>query len=198
MKKIIAIILASGQGKRMGQNKLLLNFHGKPLVQWVIEKVRSIEFKEIILVYKDDCVKAIGKKYGLHTIYNEKSYLGQSQGIKIALSEVSKSSKGFMFFTGDQPLLREDTIKKLVKRFNENGGIIVPRVNGENKIPTIFSSEFYDELMELQGDIGGRPVIKNNLDKVTFVSFDSSNEFFDIDTKEDFKVLSNNYISKEL
>lgn len=191
MTKIIAIILASGQGKRMGENKLLLDFCGKPLVEWIVEKVKSIGFKKIILVYRDHKVKEIGIKHGVFTLYNENAHYGQSEGIKISLKQSPISSEGYMFFTADQPLLKEETIKKLVQTFNECGGIIVPKVQGENKSPTIFSSKFKEELMSLSGDIGGRPVIKNNLDKVTFVSFDSFEEFFDIDTKEDFHRLNN-------
>lgn len=190
MTKILAIILASGQGKRMGKNKLLLDFYGKPLVEWVVESVKSIGFKKIILVYKDNKVKEIGIKHDVFTLYNKNAHYGQSEGIKISLKYSPILSEGYMFFTGDQPLLKKETIKKLMQTFNENRGIIVPKVNGKNKSPVIFSSDFKNELMSLSGDIGGRPVIRNNFDKVTFVTFDSDFEFFDVDTVEDLSNLS--------
>lgn len=174
----------------MGKNKLLLDFYGKPLVEWVVESVKSIGFKKIILVYKDNKVKEIGIKHDVFTLYNKNAHYGQSEGIKISLKHSPILSEGYMFFTGDQPLLKKETIKKLMQTFNENGGIIVPKVNGKNKSPVIFSSDFKNELMSLSGDIGGRPVIRNNLDKVTFVTFDSDFEFFDVDTVEDLSNLS--------
>ncbi|EPB8183939.1 nucleotidyltransferase family protein [Clostridium perfringens] len=186
-------MLASGNGKRMGGNKLLLDFCGKPLVEWVIKNVSSIGFNEVVLVYRDNKVKEIAQKYGISTIYNKRANYGQSESIKIALKKSSDLSHGYMFFTGDQPLLKREIIRKMIQTFNENGGIVIPRVNGQNKSPTIFSSYFKDELMDLKGDIGGRPIIKNNLDKVSFVNFHSDIEFFDIDTKEELEYLRRKY-----
>lgn len=177
----------------MGKNKLLLDFCGKPLVEWVIETVSSIGFNKVVLVYRDPRVKEIAQKYGISTIYNKKANYGQSESIKISLEKVSDLSNGYMFFTGDQPLLKRETIIKLVQTFNDNGGIIVPKINGQNKSPTIFSSDFKDELMSLKGDVGGRPVIRNNLDKVSFVNFHSDIEFFDIDTKEELEYVRRKY-----
>ncbi|WP_307495322.1 nucleotidyltransferase family protein [Clostridium sardiniense] len=186
---MVAVILASGQGKRMGRNKLLLDFCGKPLVEWVIETVKSVGFKEVILVYKDLKVKEIAIKHGISTLYNKNASYGQSEGIRLSLEKSSILSDGYMFFTGDQPLLKGKTIKRLVETFNRNGGIVVPKVHGRNKSPVIFSGEFRDELMSLHGDVGGRPVIRNNWDKVTFLNFHSSTEFFDVDTKEELEEL---------
>lgn len=177
----------------MGENKLLLDFCGKPLVEWVIKNVSSIGFNEVVLVYRDNKVKEIAQKYGISTIYNKRANYGQSESIKIALKKSSDLSHGYMFFTGDQPLLKREIIRKMIQTFNENGGIVIPRVNGKNKSPTIFSSYFKDELMDLKGDIGGRPVIRNNLDKVSFVNFHSDIEFFDIDTKEELEYLRRKY-----
>lgn len=177
----------------MGKNKLLLDFCGKPLVEWVIENVSSIGFDEVVLVYNDSRVKEIAQKYGISTIYNEKAIYGQSESIKVSLEKAANLNNGYMFFTGDQPLLKRNTIIKLIQSFNKKGGIIIPKINGQNKSPTIFSSDFKDELMSLEGDIGGRPVIKNNLDKVFFLNFHSDIEFFDIDTKEELEYVRRKY-----
>lgn len=186
---ILAVIMASGLSKRMGENKLLLNFKGKPLVEWVILTVKNIGFSETILVYKDLDVKNIGEKYNIKTVYNKNNYLGQSSAIKVSLKNSVLDNEGYMFFTGDQPLISEEIINRLLEEFNKKNGIIVPRINGSNSSPVIFSKEFKGELMNLNGDVGGKGIITNNIEKVTFVDFNSNLEFCDIDTKEDFKKL---------
>ena len=37
-----SIILAGGQSSRMGKDKALLEFHGKPLVQYVSETMKQV------------------------------------------------------------------------------------------------------------------------------------------------------------
>ncbi len=195
---MIAIIMASGSSKRMNRNKLLINLFGKPLIEWTIELTKKCDFEEIIIVYKDKEVKEIAEKLNIKTIYNKRFEYGQSESIKLALSSLKNKYNGYIFFTGDQPFMKEETIEKLMETFSENGGIVLPKVNDKNKSPVIFSSIFKNELMEIDGDVGGRIVIKNNIDKVTPVYFNDSLQFFDIDTEEDLKKAKDIYEGEKL
>lgn len=177
----------------MGSNKLLMNFCGKPLIEWIIETVKSISFEEIILVYKDENIKKIGDKYKILSLYNDKAYKGQSESIKVALKNEKTLEDGYMFFVGDQPLLSRESILALMKTFKEKKGIVVPRVFGENKSPVIFSKAFKEELLSLEGDKGGREVIKRHKESLSILDFTSSKEFFDIDTKEELEFLRRRY-----
>lgn len=185
--------MASGTSTRMKKNKLLIDFFGKPLIQWTIEVVKKCDFKNIIVVYKDKEIKEIADKLGVQAIYNENFKKGQSESIKKALSYLKENYNGFMFFTGDQPLIKRHTILSLMETFKVEGGIVIPKVNGRNKSPVIFSSEFKEELMDIKGDIGGRVVIKNNINKIITINFTDSVEFFDIDTEEDLNTLISMY-----
>lgn len=195
---MIAIIMASGSSKRMNRNKLLINLFGKPLIEWTIELTKKCDFEEIIIVYKDKEVKEIAEKLNIKTIYNKRFEYGQSESIKLALSSLKNKCNGYIFFTGDQPFMKKETIEKLMETFSENGGIVLPKVNDKNKSPVIFSSIFKNELMEIDGDVGGRIVIKNNIDKVTPVYFNDSLQFFDIDTEEDLKKAKDIYEGEKL
>lgn len=195
---MIAIIMASGSSKRMNRNKLLINLFGKPLIEWTIELTKKCDFEEIIIVYKDKEVKEIAEKLNIKTIYNKRFEYGQSESIKLALSSLKNKYNGYIFFTGDQPFMKEETIEKIMETFSENGGIVLPKVNDKNKSPVIFSSIFKNELMEIDGDVGGRIVIKNNIDKVTPVYFNDSLQFFDIDTEEDLKKAKDIYEGEKL
>jgi len=50
--KLSVCIQAGGQSRRMGQNKALMHFVGKPLIQRVVERVRSIA-SELIIISND-------------------------------------------------------------------------------------------------------------------------------------------------
>ena len=59
---ITGIILASGFSKRMNRDKLLMEIDGVPMVERVIERAVESRLDEVILVYRVDEVKRIGKK----------------------------------------------------------------------------------------------------------------------------------------
>ena len=86
---------------------------------------------------------------------NTESYKGQSQSIKLGILNTSPAD-GYMFFTADQPLIDSYTINLLLDTFAKNkNSIILPRYKNKSGSPTIFSVKFKEQLLDLQGDIGG-------------------------------------------
>ncbi len=151
-----AVIMASGYSTRMGKNKLMLPFKGKPIIEHVIDAIKECNFNEIILVGQEKEVLDIAKKKNILTVLNTKAYKGQSQSIKLGILNTSPS-KGYMFFTGDQPLLDSYTINSLLNTFTRNNDyIIIPKYKDKVGSPTIFPKKFKNELLNLQGDVGGK------------------------------------------
>jgi molybdenum cofactor cytidylyltransferase len=184
---IKAVVLASGFSKRMGENKLLLPFKDKPLIYWTLKSIKETNFEEVDVIYKDEKVKNIAKSFGFNAVYNINANLGQSESIKIALKNYT--GKAVMFFTGDQPLLKSTTIKSMIKEFETSNKIVIPLYEGQRGMPTIFPSEFFDELRSLEGDMGGRQVIKSHPEKVTFIEIDNILEGFDVDSPKEYLFL---------
>lgn len=183
---ICAIIMASGASKRMGKNKLLLPFMGKPLIENILEIIKKCGFSRIVLVASTDEIIKIGQDKNIVSIYNRNAENGQSESIKIGLSN-SKGYKGYMFFTGDQPLLDCDTIKALINTFENNKNkIILPSFEGKTGNPVIFPLRFYDDLMVLTGDVGGRVVINKYNEEVIHVEVKNKYALLDVDTPEEY------------
>ena len=59
-------------------------------------------------------------------------------------------------------------------------------------MPTIFLAKWKSELLKINGDMGGRDIIKNNLSEVLLIDIDNAREGFDIDTWEDYEVIRKN------
>ncbi len=186
---ISAIILASGYSRRMGRNKLLLKYRGKSLVEHTIDIILQCSFLEAILVAREEEIINIGNRNFIKVIKNENAFKGISESIKLGVSEAGES-EGYMFFTGDQPFLDMDTVKKLAYTFKEHSDcIIIPRFKGKRGSPVIFPCIFKEDFLNLEGDVGGKIVINKNLDRVKYVEVQDDRRLFDVDTNESYEYI---------
>ena len=181
-KKISAIIMGSGKSERFNGNKLLSKIDGVSMIEIILKKLLSIPFKNIFVTYKDKEVFDICKKYNVIPLENKNYFLGQSESIKLGVSKIK--DENMMFFTGDMPFLKEETIIKLILEFDNE--IVIPMVNNKKFSPVIFPQRYKENLMKLFGDIGGKEIIKKEK-KLKLIEFDNEKEFVDIDTREELK-----------
>lgn len=188
MYDLSIIILASGLSKRMGQNKLLMDFKGKKMYQHCINSVKKCDIRQKIVVSAYNEILDYARDMGDFTLVkNENQALGQSQSIKMGIA-TAKPCLGFVFLPSDMPFITDVFLNKLCDFFMQDTScIVVPRIEGKNSMPTIFPFSLYDELSNISGDIGGREIIKANLSKLRYFDLSDGNILQDIDTMEDFE-----------
>lgn len=182
-QKVDAVVMASGFSKRMGFNKLKLEYNNLSLLENCLKKLSSIPFNEVLVCGREEWIDVLTKKYSFKYLNNLNAHLGQSESIKLGVK--NSSGKGITFFTADQPLLSEKTILTLYYNFLKTNLITIPIVNNNRFSPVFFPENKKSELLELEGDTGGKIVIKNT-PFINLISFSSEKEFFDIDTEEDY------------
>lgn len=190
---VSAIIMAAGLSKRMNQDKLIMKIKGKYIFEFIFEKINKCTdyFQEVIVVAKDDIILAKATEFGFIAVKNEVSHLGQSESLKLGIKKSCKVD-GYMFFTADQPFISEETIKKLINAFEKSpNNIVLPYYNGIKGSPVIFPEIFKEQLLKLEGDTGGKIIIKDNWNKTIKVHIYSLNEHIDIDTIEDYDRVCN-------
>jgi molybdenum cofactor cytidylyltransferase len=188
---INAIIMASGYGRRIGTNKLLLSFRDKLLVEHIIEKVMDCDFYNRVIISKDERILNLAITKRIKAVQNDTAYKGQSESIKLGITNTLKA-KGYMFFTADQPLIHVETIRLLMDTFNKNSNcIILPRFECKRGNPVIFPEKFVNELMLIEGDKGGKSVINKHIEEVIFVEIKNEYELMDIDTYDDYEKILN-------
>ncbi|MEK6264140.1 MAG: molybdenum cofactor cytidylyltransferase [Clostridium sp.] len=188
---ISAIILAAGYSRRMGVNKLLLKYRGKSLIQSTIDTILQCGFSEVILVGRVEEIVEIGNINELIVVENHNAEKGISESIKLGVQH-AKEVDGYMFFTADQPFLDVETIKSLIREYIENPTyIIVPRCDIRRGNPVIFPPDLKEDFLKLEGDIGGKTIINENLDRVKFVETRDSWALFDVDTSENYEFIIN-------
>jgi len=183
------ILLASGNSIRFKGNKLLATVNNKPMYINVVEKILKLNFNKVILVTQYEEIKSEVSKYPIQVVMNENSELGISHSIKLGINE-DMEADAYMFMVCDQPFISLESLGKLIARFiKSNKGIACVEYNGSLGNPTIFSKKYKHELLSLNGDIGGKSIIKKYLDDLEKVQIIHEVELIDIDTREELELL---------
>ena len=187
---ISCIIMASGHSKRMGKNKLFLEFNNKKIFEYTLDLVKKVNFKEVILVSSYNEILKYGENLGFKGVKNLNSEIGKSSSIHLGVNEVSENLP-MMFFVCDQPLLSLDTVNKLIAAYNKNNLITYPVINNRRGAPVIFPPEMKEELLSLKNDQGGMLLVKDK--NRNEVPIENEEDLVDIDTEEDYENLKENH-----
>ncbi len=190
---IQGIVLAAGKADRMGVSKQLLTLEGEPIIRRVVKQVKASNFDLITVVLGAyaDRIRPLLSDLGVKIVFNPDYSLGQSTSLKAGLEGYTDSIEGAAFVLGDQPLIKVETYNYLIKVFKAAGsGILLPTYLGQRGNPVFFHYKFFPELLEVEGDYGGRDVIKAHNDQVKIVEVCDPGITIDLDYPEDYRRLS--------
>ncbi len=119
---ISAIVLAAGEARRMGQNKMLLLCGEKTLLGHVLDQLLHSRVKEIILVlgHEAEQIRQKISVQGIKIVVNPAYREGMSSSLRQGLSIVDKEAEAFLVVLGDQPGIRRETINQLIEAFHNS------------------------------------------------------------------------------
>lgn len=183
--KISLVILAAGNSTRFQANKLLYPYHGKALIEHVFQHIPKDCFDQVVVVTQYQQIEVLAKAYGFLIVYNTSLEKGISYSLQLGL-KASLSSSGCMFLAGDQPWLTSESIEVLCKHF-DGTHILCASSQGVMKNPILFPSMYYEELLSLKGDIGGKQVVLRHKDACMLWEINEK-ELIDVDRKENLEI----------
>ena len=94
---VSTIILAAGLSRRMGRDKLLLEYEGKTFLQRVIDLVSGLPVFERIVVTSEAGIGSINVPPGFNVYINPQPEDGLSRSIRIGVEAATGTH--FMFLT---------------------------------------------------------------------------------------------------
>ena len=165
--KIGCIVMAAGNARRFGSNKLDARVEGKTLLRRALEAVPAACFDRVAVV----------------TQY--------PRGMDLALGMAHmQDMDGVMFQVSDQPLLRRDSVERLVEAFRRHPDRLAALAHdGVRGNPCLFPASLFPELTALEGDHGGSAVIRRHPDLLLLVEAPPQ-ELTDVDTPQALEVLT--------
>jgi molybdopterin-guanine dinucleotide biosynthesis protein A len=190
---ILGAILAGGQSKRMGKDKLFLEFNNKKLIEHTIDKVKKYLKKVIIVTNKDN---EFFSKNNLTTVKDcIEGQLGPLVGIltamKWAKENLSKCS-WIATFPCDTPFFPESIIKSFIEESEKKESLILC-ASSHGRKHNIFGLWSLDLYEKLKDDLINKKVRKvqdwtekNKIKNLEF-KFKDYDPFFNINTEEDLE-----------
>ena len=190
---ILAAILAGGQSKRMGKDKLFLELNNKKLIEHTIDKVKKYLKKVIIITNQDN---EFFSRNNLITVKDcIEGQLGPLVGILTAMKwakENLNKCSWIATFPCDTPFFPEKIIKSFIEESEKKESLILCASSHGRKhnIFGLWSLDLYDKLKD---DLINKKVRKvqdwtekNKIKNLEF-KFKDYDPFFNINTEEDLE-----------
>lgn len=186
--KIGCVVMAAGNARRFGENKLLEQWQGRSLIRRALDAVPMKELSEVVVVSRYPAVLEMAREYCFRAVENPCPDLGASHTVALGVQALSHCD-GILFMVADQPMLRRSTVADLVGFFREEPERIAALAHeGQRGNPCLFPRRFFPELLALEGDRGGSAVIRRHPEALRLMEC-GAEELADVDTREDLAAL---------
>lgn len=183
-----AVILAAGESRRMGVQKLILDINGKPMIERVIEPFKLI-VDEIIVVlgHKPEKLVPFLEKLGVKWTINFNYQEGMVSTFKKGLKKLENLDAVFLAL-GDQPFVDRDFLIKAMESWKSGAKVVSPIFKGKKGHPVLFDRSLFGEILALGKNQFIRDVIHKHKDD--FRAIESGDwAVTDLDTPEDLEAL---------
>ena len=190
MPETCAIILAAGKSERMGTNKLLLPFHGKPMINTVIDNVIQSGVNHIMVVlgaFREDMITAI-EKLPVIQCYNADFEIGMFTSVQCGFRNMPSTTDAAIVFLGDQPMIPGEVTRRIIQAYTQSKkGILIPVYNGRRGHPLLIDKKYASTIAALGPDEGLRNLFVKYTDDIQEVEVPAPGILRDIDTDLDYK-----------
>lgn len=178
------VVMASGQARRFGRQKLLEPLGGKPMLEHTLDALADARL-ETVVVTRSRAVVALCGGRGAWCVIHGGAF--QSDTVREGMRALGRRT-GYLFVVGDQPLLaRQSVARMLDEHAHHPDAIIRLSWQGEAGSPVLFPGWLSPALSALSGDCGGLALLRENpvlCHLVRTVEAASPEELWDIDTPE--------------
>lgn len=181
--KIGCVVMAAGNARRFGENKLAASLDGRSLILRALEAVPAEVFDNVAVVSQYPEIIGLAREFGFTAVRNEHPDYGISHTIELGLTEL-RDCDGVLFQVADQPLLRRSSVAELVALWKRQPEKIAALSHGGVRgNPCLFPARFFPELMELREDHGGNTVIRRHEEDLVLLEVEQQ-ELTDVDTPQ--------------
>jgi CTP:molybdopterin cytidylyltransferase MocA/uncharacterized protein YndB with AHSA1/START domain len=190
---VCAIVLAAGEGRRMGGRvKQLLPFCGRPLLEHPVAAAVAAGIDDVRVVLgcdAEEIAAAVSLPAGAEIVVNARYDEGQSGSLRAGLAAVPEGSRAAVILLGDQPEVRSQAIRAVIDWHWVHGSPVVRAAyRGRPSHPVLLARPAWAGVEVLRGDVGARELVATHLGVADLAEV-GGDPPEDVDTPEDYERL---------
>ncbi len=186
---IWAMVLAAGESRRMGTQKLLLPYGATTVVETVVRAALDSSADETLVVVGADgeAVRRALKSYPVTFAVNEDYRRGMLSSVQTGFRALPGGAEAAVLLLGDQPAVAARTIDELVQAYRAGGrGIYLPVYGKRRGHPILVDAAYRSEIPGLDPGIGLRHLLQAHPGDVVPVEISEGEAPEDMDVPGDY------------
>lgn len=181
-QQIAGVLLAAGEGTRLGGPKALVELGGVRLVDRGVALLREGGASPVVVVTGAVDVEVLG----VITVHNPDWRSGMASSLAAGLRALPESCDAAVVALVDQPLVGPGAVQRLIAAYLEGAQVVVATYQGEPRNPVLLARDHWAGVSALAtGDVGARPYLRAHPDLVTAVECSDTGSADDVDTPGD-------------
>ena len=193
--RIGAVLLAAGEGRRMGGvAKPLIRLQGVPLISRQLVALSGAGVDEVVVVtgYARTAVEEQVQSFPVTLAHNEAHAEGQESSVRTGLAALNGIFDAVFIVPADQPLISAGDLTELIGAFKKRpaGHVVVPVVDGQRGNPILLDEVAHAQILASATNLGCRHLIERQPELVHVHETSNSRFVTDLDTMEDIQALA--------
>ena len=190
---IYCIVLSAGFSQRFGSPKALAPFQNGKVLEHILTTLLDSSVDAICVVLGADADKI--KPFILNhkkvcIVYNKDYKFGQTSSFQSGLRHCRTSCRGAFLYPVDYPLVRKETLNRMVVYFNaQQPLILLPVFSGRSGHPPLFNSKLIPDFLALKNGMGCHEVVRNYREKISLLPVEDPGVLRTFNTPEEFEDL---------
>lgn len=181
------LLLAAGQGARLGTPKAVVEFAGERLVDIGTRMLGEGGCDPVVVVLGAVTVRV---RHAV-TVRNPGWASGMGSSLRTGLGSLPPSAQAVVIALVDQPLIGAEAVRRLIRARRDGAAVAVATYGGATRNPVLIGREHFGEVARLAvGDVGARPFLRAHPELLTAVPCDDVGDPADIDTLDDLARLA--------
>ena len=179
-------VLAAGESKRFGPQKLLAPWRGQPLVSHSLRAAQRACPGRVLLVsgHEAEAIEAVTTGDADRIVRNSDFAGGIGTSIAAAARACPAEAQALLIALGDQPLVTADHFRAVIAAWDRSAhSIVATAYAGTFGPPVLVGREYFSMLTGLSGDQGAKHLLHDYRERVVTVEFQPA--AVDIDTTGD-------------
>jgi CTP:molybdopterin cytidylyltransferase MocA len=181
---VAGLVLAAGEGQRLGTPKAVIEVDGERLVDRAVRTLRDGGCRDVYVVLG----AAPTEVPGATVVLNGDWRTGMASSLRSGLSALPEDADAVVVALVDQPGIGPTVVARLVERMRSGSPLVVATYGGKQRNPVGIARPLWQDVAaQASGDVGARAFIAGHADLVTEVECGDVADPADIDTADDLR-----------